>query len=144
MISCNQSEKSSSTFVELAVNALSSFWRSLKKTDSSNCLKQRYVVVTCSFLVTLQFTFLVKKTGKWSLIEKCDIKQSVTFSGRFVYTWSIIVADISVIRVGSKIEKLYHIKPFSIYAEFSVMFHFMFVHYTIVQFGLLSGHLNQY
>ena len=25
--------------------------------------------------------------------------------------------------------------------RFSVMFHFMFVHYTLVQFGLLSGHL---
>ena len=25
--------------------------------------------------------------------------------------------------------------------RFSVMFHFMFVHYSLIQFGLLSGHL---
>ena len=50
IIKLNQIEKSSSTLDDFAVKEVSPFWRSFMNTDSLNCLKQRYVVVVCSFL----------------------------------------------------------------------------------------------
>ena len=57
-------------------------------------------LVICLCFDILQPIFLEKQTGKWSLITYDGTRHSVISSGLVVYTWSIIINEDMVIRVG--------------------------------------------
>ena len=75
-----------------------------RKCSSLNALYDRYCIVVCRFRLKLDLPVTrVNCIGKWSLTAILGTDKSATKPGLDVQRWSMIVAELAVIGVGSLI-----------------------------------------